>query len=170
MIDPGQWCAVRIVFLDGRIEQQLFDASGLRDHTERYAYLAACLSNWKNFCDCSKYFIESQHQKNVIITEGMLRGVIAAIRQPLGYDTNRNGKVNKVILPYTVHGLDTSWKTAIIVKYSMKTGDIKADGIKTARILASDPHTIELLDKTGNDDVADTVCYAQYVIENALYV
>ena len=175
IIDPGTNCAARystFEFKHGELVWEHFcqdyfagDATG-KNYVERMAMMARYFSKNEMFLGADIYLIEDQFKANVIITLGMLIGMIVTAREREMEEYVKRGSGVAAVkkMPYLILGLDTRMKTGIIRDHLPKSKkDIKTEAIEVAQLLCEkigDTETLQMLTENAKkDDIADTVCY-----------
>lgn len=197
LIDPGTNCAIRTVdyeYANGvlvsrtLVAQRLFRLTGTGDsYIERMNMLALRMSECAELGTVDAYLLEQQFESNVVITLGVIIGIIAALRKDeMRLRQKRTGTICVERMSYEVFLMNASIKSDGIAYASSLAGidfaaaamaevcpirpkkmaakdkslALKTAGIYAAKyIAASEEETMALLLDTKADDVADLVCY-----------
>ena len=182
IIDPGTNSAIRFCVyryspqsgITCEVVMQTFiagTASG-DNYTERMSMLSRSLMEHSLFRCADLYVIESQFENNVTITLGVLIGIISTIRSAdVSTRTKRTGTITVDKIPYDIMTMCPSMKSAVIVDTlhaKPNSKNIKDLGIHAAIQICqkyNDGATLEMLnDSTKKDDIADTVCYGEALL------
>jgi hypothetical protein len=146
-------------------------ASGT-NYVQRMSMLTRTLVNQWMFKVADLYVIESQFENNVSVTLGVIMGIISGIRlNDVTLRTKRTGMVTVDKISYEVMTIHPAMKSSIILQITgtkPKAADIKILGVQAAINICekyNDQTTLTLMkDSSKNDDIADTVCYAEALL------
>jgi hypothetical protein len=193
VIDPGTNCAIRYIALRTLIHreggqsdiavqiacQTFFHGATAGDtYSDRMAMLYLKLQADPCFLRASFYIIEEQFENNVMLTVGVLVGIITALRAGSAeIRVKRSGNQEPVSLPYTILTSPCQFKTYAINAHEPPCGKISKAEIKDRGVAAAlkicerdgDVRTIQMITSTSKaDDIADTVCH-EWAIRSFLY-
>jgi hypothetical protein len=179
-VDPGTNAAVRYIEArlgEGRPEfrvagQEFFRCKGKcagADYSENSALLGKQLASSALFGGADYYFLENQHEKNVMITLGYIIGVLGALRAgELEVATRKRTEGYVVVrMPYRVLGVPTWYKGDVMNRLAPGAGDLKERAVAAAKMICErdgDDESLALMREAGvAHDIADTVCYGEAV-------
>jgi hypothetical protein len=193
VVDPGTNCAIRyvtvrtLIYREGAQSdlavhiacQTFFHGTTAGDsYSERMAMLYLQLSSDRCFLKADFYVIEEQFENNVILTVGVLTGIITSLRAcGIEIRTKRSGNQEPASLPYRILTTPCQFKTYAINFHEGPSGkqtkaDIKDRGVAAALKICDrdgDFRTIQMITAGSKaDDIADSVCH-EWAIRNFLY-